>query len=176
MEDIIAVIRMLNEMQRDGVIERYAIGGAVAATFYLEPAETMDVDVFVPVSTPPGSLIITLAPLLDYLARRGCETKGESVMIGGWPVQFLPTSPGLLDEALQSAQEFDVEGNSTRVFSPLHLAAIALQTGRAKDKLRVLQFREAGHLHGEQFEDLLARHHLLDRWRLLEQQFPADTP
>jgi hypothetical protein len=42
-KDTIAVI---NQMQADGVIERYAIGGAVGATFYLEPVATLDVDIF----------------------------------------------------------------------------------------------------------------------------------
>jgi hypothetical protein len=41
------VIEMINSMQADGVIERYAIGGTVGATFYLEPVATLDVDVFV---------------------------------------------------------------------------------------------------------------------------------
>ena len=31
------VITTINQMQADGVIDRYAIGGAVGATFYLEP-------------------------------------------------------------------------------------------------------------------------------------------
>lgn len=176
MEEITAVIRMLNEMERDGALERYAIGGAVAATFYLEPAETMDVDVFVPVTAPEGSLIVTLQPLLEYLAARGCKQHGEYVIVGGWPVQFLPTSPGLLDEALAAAREFDLEGIRARVFGPMHLAAIALQTGRAKDKLRVLQFQEAGLLEAGEFEQILARYQLLDRWHLFKQQFPAGTP
>lgn len=103
MEDVAAVIRTLNELERDGAIERYAIGGAVAAAFYLEPAETMDLGVFVPISAPAGSLIITLDPVLEYLAARGFELKGEYVIIGGWPVQFLPASPGLLEEALSAA-------------------------------------------------------------------------
>ena len=30
-------IAAINQMQADGIIERYAIGGAVGATFYLEP-------------------------------------------------------------------------------------------------------------------------------------------
>jgi hypothetical protein len=30
------VIQAINQMQADGVIERYAVGGAVGATFYLE--------------------------------------------------------------------------------------------------------------------------------------------
>jgi hypothetical protein len=35
--------QIINDMQRDGVIDKYAIGGAVGATFYLEPAATLDV-------------------------------------------------------------------------------------------------------------------------------------
>lgn len=38
----------------------------------------------------------------------------------------------------------DVEGTATRVFTAEHLAAIALQTGRAKDKARLLQLMESG--------------------------------
>jgi hypothetical protein len=40
------VIATISQMQADGVIERYAIGGAVGATFYIEPIATLDVDVF----------------------------------------------------------------------------------------------------------------------------------
>ena len=35
-------IAALNQMQADGVIQRYAIGGAVGATFYPEPVATLD--------------------------------------------------------------------------------------------------------------------------------------
>ena len=38
---------LINQMQADGVIGKYAIGGAVGAMLYLEPAATLDVDVFV---------------------------------------------------------------------------------------------------------------------------------
>ena len=34
--DIKAAIAVINQMQADGVVERYAIGGAVGATFYLQ--------------------------------------------------------------------------------------------------------------------------------------------
>jgi hypothetical protein len=44
--DIKEVIQTINQMQADGVIEGYAIGGAVGATFYLEPVATLDVDIF----------------------------------------------------------------------------------------------------------------------------------
>ena len=51
------VLTVVNRMQADGVIEPYAIGGAVGATFYLEPVATLDVDIFVVVESVPGSLI-----------------------------------------------------------------------------------------------------------------------
>jgi hypothetical protein len=40
-------LETINNMQADGVIGQYAIGGAVGATFYLEPSATIDLDVFV---------------------------------------------------------------------------------------------------------------------------------
>ena len=40
-----ATLEMINRMESDGVIGRYAIGDAVGATFYLEPLATADVDV-----------------------------------------------------------------------------------------------------------------------------------
>ena len=49
-------------------------------------------------------------------------------------MQFLPPTGPLAEEALTNAIELDVGGISARVFTAEHLAAIALQTGRAKDK------------------------------------------
>lgn len=169
--DIASVFRILNQMEKDGVIDRYAIGGAVAATFYLEPAATMDVDVFVGIHPSSGGLLLDPRPIFEYLKERSCTMRGEYVMIGGWPVQFLPASPGLIDEALSSAVELDVDGTPVRVFTAMHLAAIALQTGRAKDKARLLEFLEAGLIERETLEGLLLRHGLLDRWQTFEKQF-----
>ena len=39
--------KVLAELVAEGVIKDYAIGGAMGATFYLEPVVTMDLDVFV---------------------------------------------------------------------------------------------------------------------------------
>jgi hypothetical protein len=51
-------LEMINRMQTDGVIDEYAIGGAVGATFYLEPSATEDVDIFVMLPTAPGSSLL----------------------------------------------------------------------------------------------------------------------
>jgi hypothetical protein len=169
------VIAMLNQMEADGVIDRYAIGGAVGATFYLEPVATYDADVFVAFRPEPGKLLVTLEPILEYLKARGCVMSGEYIMVGGWPVQFLAPNSPLVEEALEQAVDVDVEGERARVFQAEHLAAVALQTGRAKDKARLLQFVEGGDLDRELFDEMLARHNLVDRWSRFEQQF-LSTP
>ena len=70
----------------------------------------------------------------------------------------------------------DVQGIPARVFTAEHLAAIALQTGRAKDKARLLQFIEAAALDSSRFEAILTRHGLLEAWQNFERQFLDDGP
>lgn len=74
--DIREVIKTVNQMQADGVIERYAIGGAVGATFYLEPVATLDVDIFIAFQPEEGSLIVSPKPIFDYLKARGGSMEG----------------------------------------------------------------------------------------------------
>jgi hypothetical protein len=138
-------IAAVNQMQADGVIERYAIGDAVGATFYLEPVATLDADVFVTFRTEDQSLLISPKPIFDYLKARGGTMDGEYIVVAGWPVQFLPVGNPLIEEALAQAVEKSVAGISAWVFTAEHLAAIALQTGRGKDKARPLQFVENRH-------------------------------
>lgn len=170
------VIATLNRMCADGVAQRYAIGGAVGATFYVEPAATADIDIFLTLTPEAGKLIATMEPIYQYLKAHGATVKDEHLVIADWPVQFLPAETPLLAEALAQAQVTDVEGEPTRVFSAEHLAAIALETGRAKDKLRLLQFIEAGVLDMKRYDALLARHDLVDKWRRFERQYPQETP
>ena len=168
------VIKTVNQMQADGVIERYALGGAVGATFYLEPVATLDVDIFVAFKAEPGSRIATPERIYDYLTARGGTIEHEYIVIAGWPVQFLPPAGPLVEEALAQAVEKDVAGLPARVFTAEHLAATALQTGRARDKARLLQFIEAGVLDPARFQAILGRHELVSAWRRFEQQFPGD--
>jgi len=114
---------------KDGVIEQYAIGGAVAAIFYIEPINTNDLDVFFHVKDSRAGLDI-LAPLYEYLSGLGYIGQGEAVDIEGWPVQFLPIFNPLLEEAVEKANEVRFQRTKTRVMQAEHLVAIMLQTGR----------------------------------------------
>ena len=174
--NIVDVISLINQMQSDGVIERYAIGGAVGATFHLEPVSTLDVDIFVAFHSEADSLFINPQPVFDYLISHGVRMEGEYVVIAGWPVQILPPTGPLVEEALVEALLIPVGNTTASVFTAEHLAAIALQVGRAKDKARLLQFVEAGVLDPERFQSILRRHQLDGAWERFHQQFLSDTP
>ena len=165
-----ATLETINQMQADGVIGRYAIGGAVGATFYLSPAATVDLDVFVIIPQTSG-VLISLAPVYEYLKLRGGSVQDEYIVIGEWPVQFLPPANDLEFEAVTQAITTQVEGIVTRVMSAEHLMAIALNTGRAKDHNRILQFIEQVPYDPAKLKDILERHGLNRKWKSFENKF-----
>ena len=168
---ITQVLALVNDMEQDGVIDRYAIGGAVAAAMYLEPIATLDIDIFVAFQVQENQLLISPALLYDYLIPRGARIEGEYLVIGDWPVQFLPPTGPLAEDALQKAVETEVESVATRVFSAEHLAAIALETGRPKDMARLVAFVEEGALDSDRFNQLLERFGLTEKWAMFEKRY-----
>lgn len=114
--------------------------------------------------------------MYDYLTRRGFKTEKEYIVIEGWPVQFLPPGNPLVEEALAQAVETELEGVRTWVMTAEHLAAIALQTGRAKDHNRILQFIESGTLDPDKLDSILSRHGLLAKWEQFGDTFLKGRP
>jgi len=165
-----ATLEVINRMQADGVIAEYAIGGAVGAMLYLEPAATLDVDIFVALPTSQSGLV-SLAPIYEYLKQRGCVEKYEHIVVGDWPVQFISPNGELETEAVAQAAVTTVEGTPTRIISAEHLVAIALRTGRAKDHNRILQFLEQKALDHAKLDALLERHGLTSKWKEFERRY-----
>ncbi len=66
--DLSKALAVINRMKADGVIDKYAIGGAIGAMFYTEPSATYDLDVFI-------SSRFNLAKLKEILARHGLAEK-----------------------------------------------------------------------------------------------------
>jgi hypothetical protein len=156
-------------MVKDGVIEQYAIGGAVAALFYIEPINTNDLDVFFHVKDTSAGLDI-LAPLYRYLSDLGYKGRREAIDIEGWPVQFLPVFNPLLEEAVEQAKEVRFQRTKTRIMQAEHLVAIMLQTGRLKDHARIAQFIEHEAVDQKQLAGILAQHRLIKKWKILNRQ------
>ena len=156
-------LEVLNELERQGVFARHAIGGAMAATFYAEPLLTFDLDIFVLLAPSSGGLI-TLAPIYEALRARGYHEQRECVAIEGVPVQFLPAFNPLLEEALREASDVMYEDAPTRVLRAEHLVAICLQTGREKDRERVRLLRAQAKLDHELLREVLQRYDLTAKW------------
>ncbi len=157
-------LQVLNLLEQQGVISKYAIGGAMGATFYVEPFTTFDLDVFVVLPSADNAPLLTLTPVYQFLAARGYLPEKECVVIEGVPVQFLPAYNPLLEEALEQATDVMYDDVPTRVLTADHLAAIAVQTGRSKDRARISMFLDSGALNRQRLEDILARHGLTERW------------
>jgi len=120
--------------------------------------------VFVILPNTRGGLL-TLAPIYDALRAAGyTEQEHECILIEGVPVQFLPAYNPLVEEALSHAQEMMYEDVPARVLRPEYLAAIALQTGRGKDRERVRILREQAQLDMSVLADILQRHQLHEIW------------
>jgi hypothetical protein len=169
-----ATLEVINRMQADGIIGQYAIGGAVGATFYLEPVATLDIDIFVSFQKVSAGGLISLSPVYDYLTTRGYKAKGEYMVVEGWPVQLLPSNSALSEEAIDQAIETELEAVRIRIMTAEHLTAIALQLGRSKDNARILQFVESGTLDADKFDGILKRHGLAGKWERFTEKFLRD--
>ncbi len=161
--NIVAATKIINQMLAAKVIENYALGGALAVTFYTEPIATQDVDIFFQIKDAGNSLRI-LSPIYDYLTRSGYEAKAEHIIIEDLPIQFLPVFNELTREAVENANGFELEDTTIRVMSPEHLVAIMLDTGRTKDYLRINMFLHNNLIDSDKLEMILQRHDLSDKW------------
>lgn len=157
-------LRVINALEAEKIIGRYAIGGAVGVIFYAEPTVTFDLDIFCYLQHTEGGLI-NLGPLYDYLVgKKGYEAKGEHIVIEGVPVQFLEPGTDLVKEALDNAIERDFAGVPTRVFSYEYLLAIMVETGRNKDKSRIAHALESATPDMATLNQILAKHGLVNKW------------
>ena len=169
-------LQVLNELEKQGVFSRYAIGGAIGATFYTEPVLTFDLDVFVANYADPDSELedehdVRGRPRVDCMGRVVTRPSvraiaSQCVLIEGAPVQFLPAYNALVKEALNDAQEIMYEDVPARVLRSEYLVAIALQTGRNKDRERVRILREQAKLDQNFLADVLRRHQLEGKWKV----------
>ena len=166
-------LETINRMQADGVIEEYAVGGIVGDTFYLEPAATLDVDVFVTTLNASENWQASLEPVYEYLARIGCKPDGGRVMIGSWPVKFLTPANALENEAVSEAvrrcRRGAHAGHDCRALGRYRAAE-----RRPKDLSRVIRFIEHEALEQNRLERVLARHELTAKWAKFNKEFFND--
>lgn len=151
---------VIEEMVRLGIIRAYAIGGGIAATYYIEPVLTYDLDVFF---IPIREGLDELAPIYAFAKERGFGNQAEAILVEGFPVQFIPAYNDLVREAVADAATLKYRGVEAKVVKAEYLAAIALQTGRAKDRERVIRILEEAKIDRAVLDRILEKHGLADK-------------
>jgi uncharacterized protein (DUF1684 family) len=154
-------LRALESLKRDGVVEDYAVAGAMAILFWTEPVPTYDLDVLVFLPTG-GEPLVSLDRIYRWAASRGYASEAEHVLIEGVPTQFVPSPNALADEAIRSAERRDYEGVAVRVVRPEYLVALYLEPASrtATRQARAAMLLELPHLNRSLLDEILSRHGL----------------
>ena len=146
--------KALNGLKRRKVIRDYVVIGAVAATTYMEPVFTEDIDVIILVDTDE-----------EYRSTFGAISEiaegqdGMHQVLGGVPVQLFPsTTMPLYRDTLEGARQVRINNLRVNIASAEHLILLYLLAFRERDHLRVrnlLRNVDEGRLHIllERFDD-----------------------
>ena len=84
---------------------------------------------------------------------------------------FLLANRPLVAEAVRGVVTREAAGLPMWVMTTEHLMAIVLQTGRAKDRARLVMFVEVGIADMDRLRAILSRHSLLEAWAKFENRF-----
>ena len=162
--------QLVENMKREGVLEDYAVAGAVGALFYVEPFATLDIDFLVNFPSS-GNSLVSLEPIFSWLRERGYSEFDENgnIVVGKWPIQFLPVHDEFSAEALREAQylPFD-ETLNVRVIRPEYLATEALRMGRPKDIGRLADLLLSEEFNADRFSELRSRFGLERKWTKIQ--------
>lgn len=158
-------LRVINQLETEGIIERPTIGGSIALMYYSQPAKTDDLDMFCYI-VGQGALV-SLAPIYKRLEELKYEIKDLYINIEGVDVQFLV--PGPLDalplEALNNSIEIAVEGVPTRVFQYEYGLAVKAQANRSKDWIHIISAIESTEPDETKLMPILEKYCLVERWK-----------
>ena len=151
------VLRAANELVSAGLIQDYALGGALAAIYYTEPVTTYDADIIFVASDK--SLSAGIPEIYAHLQSKGWRVEREHLLVKDFPVQFIAAS-GLTEEAVREAKPIEYESVRAKVFRPEYIVAIAASVGRHRDFARIEQLMTQANIDKALLDDILRRHNL----------------
>jgi predicted nucleotidyltransferase len=134
----IGAIRELNGLKRRRVIGEYALIGAVASTFYLEPVFTEDLDVIVLVESNEEYIQV-----FRKVGEWAQGMEGMHYILDEIPVQLFPsTTNPLYADVVRRAVAVRIDNFRVKAASPEHLVVLFLDAFRPKDQIRITQLLE----------------------------------
>lgn len=129
----IDAVAALNGLKRRRIVRDYAIIGAVAATAYMEPIFTEDLEVAILVDTDEECRRV-----FGTIAEESESQEGMHQILGGVPVQIFPTTvmPLYLD-TVEKARKVRIGNVRAKVATVEHLVVLYLISDRQRDRMRI---------------------------------------
>lgn len=157
-------LEIINQVEREGIIQKPTIGGSVAIMYYAQPVKTDDLDMFCHI--PNQGFLVDLGPLYKRLEELGCKIKDLYVNVRGVDVQFLvPANQPLVEEALENAASVTIDKVKAHVFEYEYSLAVKAEAGRAKDWAQIAAALESAPPNKEKLDAILTKYGLLEKWR-----------
>jgi len=163
LEAMVAATHLVQQLQQEKKITRWALGGSVATMVWTEPYLTRDIDFFV-TFTQTGS-ILDLSPVWDAARQLGYETTPKGILVEGIVVEVLSPSSAIIEEGLEHAVVADVLGTKVPVIPPEYLIAEAVHVGRTQDDYKLEKLHDQTTINMGLLENILRKYGLYDTWR-----------
>ena len=107
-------LRAANGLVLRKLIEDWALGGALAAIYYVRPFTTYDADIFfIP---PTKGLSAGIPAIYAHLQSPRLAGRARTPLVRGFPVQF--SRPAATEEAVREAERIEYESVPAKVFGP----------------------------------------------------------
>jgi hypothetical protein len=103
--------------------------------------------------------------ITELLREAAAKKPHKRIMIGGEPVQIVPSPSLLYDEAIETAVSLSVEGQSIKVMRPEYLICTALTAGRMKDFAKIEKMLDEAEVDQDLLKELIARFNLKAVWK-----------
>jgi hypothetical protein len=157
------IIDILDDLQKNDLIDEYVLGGATALLYYSTPHLTEDIDVFI--SVQHKGIIINLSPIYSFLKKKyKAKEYKETLLLDDNPVQFLVPMDGLTEEAFKKYNEIKIRSKKLKIFSLEYLIAIMLHLGKSKYKERLRVVKEENKYDSVVLNKILKKYNLESKW------------
>lgn len=157
-------IEVINDLEKEGFIKDYAIGGAIGALRWVEPFFTKDLDILIVLyqEIREEDLVI-LTPIYEYLKNKGYQWEGQWIIIEGVPVDFI-VADKLETEAIENARQTEYDEVKVKVVTPEYLIALFLRAGRNKDIIKIEMLFNQTKVDMERLNSILDRYGLTEKF------------
>lgn len=161
-------INVINKLKENGLINDYAIGGAIAVLKWTEPFFTRDLDIFIIHEAKEKEIVLT--PIYEYLKERGAQWEKQWIIVNGIPVDFI-VADKLETEAIENAEEVEYEEVKTKILTPEYLIALFIRAGRDKDERKIEMLLKQTKIDMEKLEKILNENELIEKFVKFKEKY-----